>query len=171
MQWYYAVDGEQRGPLSDADFLGLVKNGTVRSRTQVWNETMTDWQPFQEVKGVLDQITRDAAGGDPVPRGDLVCVECQQQFAKEDVIEYQGMYVCGNCKAAFFQRIQEGGGTFVQSEGGIGDTPNADLTANARGALQGNWGMAVAFSFLYMFLLQLCQIPLQFVQFFGMLRA
>jgi len=169
MQWYYAVDGEQRGPLSDADFLDLVKKGTVRSRTQVWNESMTDWQPFQEVKGQLDQLTRDAAGGGAAEMDGVLCNECQQQFSRDNVIEYQGMYVCGSCKAAFFQRIQEGGGTFVQSEGGTGETLNAELTANARAALQGNWGMAVAFSFLYMFLVQCCQIPLQFVQFFGML--
>ncbi len=169
MQWYYAVDGEQRGPLSDADFLALVNNGTVRPRTQVWNETMTDWQPLQEVKGMLNQISREAAGGVAAERADLLCVECQRHFVKADVIEYQGMYVCGSCKAAFFQRIQEGGGSGVRSDGGTGETPNADLMANARASLQGNWGMAVAFSFLYMFLLQLCQIPLQFVQFFGML--
>lgn len=169
MQWYYAVDGEQRGPFGDAEFLQFVDKNIVRPQTLVWNETMTDWQPFKEVKAGLDQATQSSAGNGAATQGDLVCVECQQQFSRESVIEYKGMYLCGNCKAAFFQRVQEGGGTYAPAEGGTGETPNASLAADARSALQGNWGMAVSFSFLYMFLSQLGQIPLQFVKLFGML--
>lgn len=169
MQWYYADDGEQRGPFNDTEFLEFVNNDIVRARTLVWNETMTDWQPFQTVKAVLDQAAQGSAGNGAQAQGDLVCVECRQHFTRENVIEYQGVYVCGGCKAAFFQRIQEGGAAFTLREGGTGATPNATLTADARGALQGNWGVAVAFCFLYMFMLQLCQMPFQLVQFFDIL--
>lgn len=169
MQWYYADDGEQRGPFNDADFLNFINNGVVLAQTLVWNETMTDWQPFQTVKAVLDQATKSSADTGLQALENLVCVECRQHFNREDVIEYQGVYVCGGCKAAFFQRIEEGGAAFALSEGGTGATPNATLTADARGALQGNWGMAVTFGFLYMFLLQFCQLPLQFVQFIDIL--
>ena len=44
--------------------------------------------------------------------------------------------------------------------GGTGQTPNAELMANARAALQGQWGNAVGFSFLYQIVSQLPgQIP------------
>ena len=170
MQWYYAVDGEQRGPLSDEDFIDLVKKGTIRSRTQVWNETMTDWKQYKEVRSVVDQLEANSKSDNATPgRAEVVCNECHRLFSKDDVIEYQGMSICGECKAAFFQRIDEGSSAYSQGEGGIGETPNADLTERARETLQGNWGIAVAFSFLYLLLNQLCQLPIQLIQFAGVL--
>jgi len=170
MQWYYAVDGEQRGPLSDEDFIDLVKKGTIRSRTQVWNETMTDWKQYKDVRSFVDQLEANSKSDNAQPgRAEVVCAECHKLFSKDDVVEYQGMYVCGECKTAFFQRIDEGSTAYSQGEGGIGETPNADLTARARETLQGNWGIAVGFSFLYIMLTQLCQLPMQFMQIIGML--
>ena len=157
MQWFYAEDGEQRGPFGDADFVKLVNDGTVKSSTLVWNETMTDWQSCRSVRKVIDQISREnqeeaAAGG-----GDYVsCIECGGMFPEDEVIQYKDSYVCGKCKQGFFQRIEEGG-TYVRGEGGIGETPNADLTAHARDALQGKWGTAVVFTLLYYIVVQVFQ--------------
>src|SRR5213592_3603976 len=36
MSWYYAEEGKQVGPITDADFESLVVRGTVRDDTLVW---------------------------------------------------------------------------------------------------------------------------------------
>lgn len=157
MQWFYAEDGEQRGPFSDADFVKMVNDGTVRSSTLVWNETMTDWQSCRSVRKVIDQISRENKGEDIAGADDYVsCIECGGMFPKDDVIQYKESYVCGNCKQGFFQRIEEGG-TYVRGEGGVGETPNVDLMTHARDALQGKWGTAVVFTLFYYIVMQLFQ--------------
>lgn len=163
MQWYYAEDGEQRGPFADADFVKMVEKGSVGSSTPVWNETMTDWLPCRDVREEIDQIAREIKGVSAGMRADSVtCAECNGQFSRDEVISYKGSYVCGDCKQAFFQRIEEGG-AFLRGEGGIGDTPNAEITAKAREALQGNWGIAIGFYVLYYIMMQVIsgviQIP------------
>ena len=169
MQWYYAEDGEQHGPFSDTDFVKLVEESTVEPATLVWNETMTDWQSCQAVRNVIDQISRENKGESVTGGGTFVsCVECGGMFPEDEVIPYKNSYVCGNCKQAFFQRLEEGG-TFVRGEGGIGETSNEDLTARAREALQGKWGTAVVFTLLYIIVMQafqgLAQLPMLAVTF------
>ncbi len=166
MHWYYATDGEQRGPFNDADFIQLVKDGTVGGATPVWNETMTDWLPYRDVKGEVARITRDLKEGDLAAAPEQVtCVECRGRFARDKVVGYRGSFVCGNCKQAFFQRIEEGGG-ILRGAGGVGATANEDLTAQAREALNGNWGVAVAFTLLFTIIMQSFQALNQFSSFF-----
>lgn len=45
-EWYYAVDGQSQGPVSQSDFDALVSNGTIRHDTLVWQEGMDDWLPL-----------------------------------------------------------------------------------------------------------------------------
>ncbi len=40
----------------------------------------------------------------------VVCSQCQRLVPSHETVTYQGMAVCAQCKPAFFQRIQEGGG-------------------------------------------------------------
>lgn len=52
MNWYYAVGGQQVGPLSEADFENLVKAGTIRPETLIWHEGLTEWRPYREIATV-----------------------------------------------------------------------------------------------------------------------
>ena len=49
MQWYYAIDGQRLGPVSDDDLARLVKAGTVTDEVLVWHEGLANWQPWSEV--------------------------------------------------------------------------------------------------------------------------
>jgi hypothetical protein len=61
--WYYAVDGQQFGPVGDAELRELIATGRLRPRDLVWNESMGDrWQQVAEATG-----QPDAAG--PLPPG------------------------------------------------------------------------------------------------------
>ncbi|MAS05833.1 MAG: hypothetical protein CL534_14290 [Ahrensia sp.] len=43
--WYYAVDGEQKGPIDVAELNLLIAVSTIGPYTLVWREGMADWQP------------------------------------------------------------------------------------------------------------------------------
>lgn len=45
-QWYYAVEGNSVGPVSQSEFDALVATGTIRNETLVWQEGMEDWLPY-----------------------------------------------------------------------------------------------------------------------------
>lgn len=49
MNWYYAKDGQQAGPIDDTQLASLVAAGTIRGETLVWKEGMAQWQPYQQV--------------------------------------------------------------------------------------------------------------------------
>ena len=49
MEWYYAVDNQQQGPVSHQEFKELVKNKTIKSDTLIWREGMAQWQPLAQV--------------------------------------------------------------------------------------------------------------------------
>ena len=46
MPWFYSNAGPQIGPVSDAEFENLVRQGTIQSTTLVWREGMSEWQPY-----------------------------------------------------------------------------------------------------------------------------
>lgn len=52
MDWYYAEDGQQKGPVNDADFQQLVSMGRIKNTTLVWKSGMSDWKPYGEVVGL-----------------------------------------------------------------------------------------------------------------------
>jgi uncharacterized membrane protein len=50
MQWYYAIDGQQYGPVDEATIAALVREGKLRLDDLVWNETMGDqWRRASSV--------------------------------------------------------------------------------------------------------------------------
>ena len=65
MQWYYVKNGQKEGPLSNADIPQFVRRGEITDDTLVWNETMTDWAPFNEVH-FAESVPQEAATETPV---------------------------------------------------------------------------------------------------------
>ncbi len=97
--WYYAEGQNQIGPFSDEEFGALAAEGKIRVSTLVWNESMPDWRPYGEVAS-------GAAGSTGAAQ--VVCSMCNRIVPPEDAIDYQGNYVCAECKPDFVQRIKEG---------------------------------------------------------------
>jgi uncharacterized RDD family membrane protein YckC len=50
MNWFYASNGTQQGPVTEADLLALLQAGTISANTQVWQEGMADWKPLSEAR-------------------------------------------------------------------------------------------------------------------------
>lgn len=63
MLWYYAKKGERKGPIEDAIFRDLARNGTIQPDDLVWQEAFGNtWQPARTVDGL-----EFAASAPPVP--------------------------------------------------------------------------------------------------------
>lgn len=51
--WFYASEGQQRGPVAEAQLRELIASGQVASDTLVWTEGMANWQRAGEIPGLL----------------------------------------------------------------------------------------------------------------------
>lgn len=95
MSWYYAVNGQQAGPIEDAELQRLAMAGAVNASTLVWRAGMEAWAAF----GTLIA---------PAPVGTETCLQCKRLFAAEQVIPMAGGLICAECKPVMLQRIREG---------------------------------------------------------------
>jgi uncharacterized RDD family membrane protein YckC len=50
MQWYYAEQGQQKGPIEEDALVGLVNSGVVRDDTLVWHDGLPNWQTYGAVR-------------------------------------------------------------------------------------------------------------------------
>ncbi len=98
MEWHYTENGQQAGPVSEADFNGLVQSGRISAQTLVWKAGMENWKPYGEVQGAPSVV------GEAV----MKCAECGKEFSTNDMIQYQNSWICAACKPVFFQKVKEG---------------------------------------------------------------
>lgn len=120
MSWYYAENNERRGPIEDAAFQTLVNSGTIKPETLVWRDGLSEWIPFSQAAGSVSAaapITSspvaspagsvDAAVTSPVSAA-AACSQCGRLFPADEMVSYEGRYICADCKPLFFQKIKEG---------------------------------------------------------------
>lgn len=63
--WYYAENGEQRGPYGTDEMAAFVRQGAVAGRTLVWNPSLTDWAQLRETS--LAGLLGDGPTEPPAP--------------------------------------------------------------------------------------------------------
>ncbi|GJM27275.1 MAG: hypothetical protein DHS20C16_36900 [Phycisphaerae bacterium] len=97
--WYYAEGQNQIGPFSDEEFSALASEGKILASTLVWNESMADWRTY-------GQVSSSSSGA--FEGAQVACTMCNRIVPPGDAIEYQGTYVCAECKPEFVQRLKEG---------------------------------------------------------------
>lgn len=112
MNWYYARGDERMGPVDDDEIVALAASGQISAQTLVWREGMADWMPW-------GRAPRPAGGNLPVDTfssvpateavGYQACAECGRTFLADEMVAYENLLVCGECKPIFFQRLREGG--------------------------------------------------------------
>jgi hypothetical protein len=108
MDWYYASNGQQSGPVSEAQLDELARTGGIAPTTLVWRQGMTNWQPYTAARPAAQRLPPPPFNsGVPAP-DQRVCVECGRIFSANDVLRYENVYVCGACKPMFFQKLREG---------------------------------------------------------------
>lgn len=95
MEWYYAVNDQRLGPVSEPEFSRLVAAGEIRPETFVWRDGMATWQPLRDVP-------REA------PSPAAVCAECGTVFPEDELVSIDARQVCAACKPTVLQRVREG---------------------------------------------------------------
>ena len=105
MNFYYAVAGQQNGPVSEEQLDQLVSSGAVSPTTLVWREGMDTWQPYSTLKpGAMPA----AMPVSPESPGAVVCTVCRQSYPPAQVVRYGATPVCRNCQPGFIQSLPAG---------------------------------------------------------------
>jgi uncharacterized RDD family membrane protein YckC len=92
MSWYYGVDGQRQGPVEEAALETLELSGAIEWSTPIWRQGMAAWKPFGEI----------------FRRPSVQCHECHRNVDKEPALHYRDLYICPECKIAYFQKVSEG---------------------------------------------------------------
>ena len=100
MNWFYAINSQKLGPVSDFQLDELLGSRQINQDTLVWHEGMTDWQPVKVARASRPPLLSDAKS--------TVCAECGRAFPPGDLIQLNRSWVCAECKPVFLQRISEG---------------------------------------------------------------
>lgn len=71
-EWWILVDGQQRGPVTEAVLRQMLLDRTIDRRTYVWRDGLADWQRMglvEELRGVLEasEVTQRAVMAPPRP--------------------------------------------------------------------------------------------------------
>src|SRR5262245_56462503 len=61
--WFYASEGQQKGPLAEGQFRNLIARGAVGPDTLVWTEGMAGWEKAGEIPGLLSGASSPPAVG------------------------------------------------------------------------------------------------------------
>lgn len=107
MQWYYAIDGQRHGPVTQADFDQLVNSGQIKADTLVWREGMANWLSYGSlmIGTAASAAGAEASGGGPDTE---VCVVSGKRYPKREMIQYEGKWISAEHRDEFFQRLREG---------------------------------------------------------------
>lgn len=62
--WFYASDGQQKGPFSEVELREFIARGTVRPTTLVWGDGMSEWTKAGDIPGLLPSAPGAAASLD-----------------------------------------------------------------------------------------------------------
>jgi uncharacterized RDD family membrane protein YckC len=113
MNWYYVSNGQQAGPVDDAQLAELVRNGSVLFDTLIWREGMDNWLPYGQVHvpsppPLMAPPPQAIPPAQYIPPAAVVCSECGGTFSPDQVIRYENRFVCAACKPAFVQKLAEG---------------------------------------------------------------
>jgi len=66
MQWYYAIDGQQQGPVEQNELIALARGGKLRPTDLVWNQTLgSQWAQAQTVPELFPAQDSAAPGASP----------------------------------------------------------------------------------------------------------
>jgi predicted Zn finger-like uncharacterized protein len=67
--WHLVVDGEQVGPLTEADIRGRISRGEINAETYIWKEGFADWLKLAAVPEFADSVATEGSAEPSAPTG------------------------------------------------------------------------------------------------------
>src|SRR5262245_32478404 len=64
--WHIVVDGEQVGPIPEADVRARIERGEIRADTYIWKEGFADWLKLSAVPEFADAVGGSDSASVPV---------------------------------------------------------------------------------------------------------
>jgi predicted Zn finger-like uncharacterized protein len=61
--WHLVVDGDQVGPVSEADIRGRIERGEINAETYVWKEGFADWLKLSAIPEFAEFVQAPESGG------------------------------------------------------------------------------------------------------------
>ena len=101
MAWYYARSGQQTGPIDDAEFAKMVKEGHVSPDALVWGTSMNEWTPCSKVFDADGQLIVKSGNGT------CTCSECGRKFPNEQPGPPSPNFVCASCKPRYLRDLAD----------------------------------------------------------------
>lgn len=105
MNWFYAHEGKQIGPVTEGEFQQLRASGVIAAKTLVWREGMANWQALGDLTAPAVQTPPPVSNPGAAA---LVCSGCGQNFPADEVVRLGDGFVCAACKPVALQRLREG---------------------------------------------------------------
>lgn len=92
-QWYYTRGGAQCGPVPFAELQALAFSGQLAATEQVWNDSMPDWVPANQVSGLAFPSAPGVAGpfqGQLSPVSDSAATAARDSVSPEVIAAFSG---------------------------------------------------------------------------------
>lgn len=118
LNWYFEEKGEREGPFDEAAIDAIISEGRILPETLVWNEKMSDWveagstelsSKLLDAELPIIKTVKIPPPEDIQQEGEVPCVNCNQKFSADELVEIDGGLVCAECKPVFIRKLQEGG--------------------------------------------------------------
>ncbi|MBF0433623.1 MAG: RDD family protein [Fibrobacteria bacterium] len=101
--WHYMVNDEENGPVSESELLQLKQGGIINENTQVRQENGDNWDTLISSLDLPAPQTLSAKAG-----GDEDCALCNKHLPSSEMMQYEGKWICADCKPQFEIRLKEG---------------------------------------------------------------
>ncbi len=125
MDWFYALNKQQQGPVDSATLRALFQGGTINAETLVWHAGLDGWKPYTEIATSLETEAPTPAAA---PAGDLpdfmtgaaaapatlapqdmaTCAHSGKVAPKKDMLQYGEHWLIPENKDAFIAALQQG---------------------------------------------------------------
>jgi uncharacterized RDD family membrane protein YckC len=138
MDWFYAKNGQQLGPVSESYLSRLASGGEVTADTLVWHSGMAQWEPLRSAATAFETPLRP-------------CGVCGRTLPSTDLAVFGGAAVCLACQPAYVQRLAQG------------MTSSATTVAGVPALRYGGFWIRVAASIIDNIILQIAQYAILLV--------
>ena len=127
--WYWSVEGDQRGPMNESKLRKLVAAGTVPPHAVVWSPQLDEWRPVTDVPAFAALVNREEAEEVAAPVTDY------ERAARKTV----------SSVSSGFDQIQSGRLWNSLLNSARGSCPESTLESISRHLMQwGDWAFALS---------------------------